>query len=67
MNKQDISVQLYTTRKFQPYPSILNFIKEAGVINLELFGLESMNVDEFKNLMKKLSRVFRFVKLCAVV
>ena len=51
MNKQDISVQLYTTRKFQPYPSILNFIKEAGVINLELFGLESMNVDEFKNLM----------------
>ena len=33
MNKQDISVQLYTTRKFQPYPSILNFIKESGVSN----------------------------------
>ena len=46
MNKQDISVQLYTTRKFQPYPPILNFIKEAGVVNLELFGLESMNIDE---------------------
>ena len=50
MNKQDISVQLYTTRKFQPYPPILNFIKEAGVVNLELFGLESMNIDEFKNI-----------------
>ena len=46
MNKQNISVQLYTTRKFQPYPPILNFIKEAGVVNLELFGLESMNIDE---------------------
>lgn len=52
MNKQDISVQLYTTRKFQPYPPILNFIKEAGVVNLELFGLESMNIDEFKNMME---------------
>ena len=51
MNKKDISVQLYTTRKFQPYPSILNFIRETGVSNLELFGLESMNIDEFKNMM----------------
>ena len=51
MNKQDISVQLYTTRKFEPYPSVLNFIKESGVSNLELFGLESMNIDEFKNIM----------------
>ena len=52
MNKQDISVQLYTTRKFQPYPPILNFIKESGVVNLELFGLESMNINEFKNMME---------------
>jgi len=52
MNKQDISVQLYTTRKFQPYSPILNFIKESGVSNLELFGLESMNIDEFKNMME---------------
>ena len=52
MNKQDISVQLYTTRKFQPYPTILNFIKESGVSNLELFALESMNIDEFKNMME---------------
>ena len=52
MNKKDISVQLYTTRKFQPYPSVLNFIRETGVSNLELFGLESMNIDEFKNMME---------------
>jgi len=51
MNKHHISVQLYTTRKFQPYSPILNFIKEVGVVNLELFGLESMNIEEFKNMM----------------
>ena len=51
MNKQDISVQLYTTRKFEPYPSVLNFIRESGVSNLELFGIESMNIDEFKKMM----------------
>ena len=39
MHKEDISVQLYTTRKFQPYAPILNFIREQGLINLELFGL----------------------------
>jgi len=52
MNKESISVQLYTTRKFQPYAPILNFINELGLINLELFGLESMNIDEFKNMME---------------
>ena len=51
MNKEDISVQLYTTRKFQPYASILNFIKEQGLVNLELFGLESMQIEEFKNII----------------
>ena len=51
MHKKDISVQLYTTRKFQPYAPILNFIREQGLINLELFGLESMNIGEFKNIM----------------
>jgi len=51
MNKEDISVQLYTTRKFQPYAPIFEFIKDSGVINLELFGLESINIDEFKDNM----------------
>ena len=52
IHKEDISVQLYTTRKFQPYAPILNFIREQGLINLELFGLESMNIDDFKNIME---------------
>ena len=52
MNKQNISVQLYTTRKFQPYSPIFNFIKETGISNLELFGLESMNVEEFNYMME---------------
>ena len=51
MNKEDISVQLYTTRNFQPYAPILKSIKEAGVVNLELFGLEDLDIDEFKSLM----------------
>ena len=54
MNKEDISVQLYTTRKFQPYAPILNFIKEQGLVNLELFGLESMQIEEFKNKFKQI-------------
>ena len=51
MNKKDISVQLYTTRKFQPYAPIFEFIKDSGVINVELFGLETLNIDEFKDIM----------------
>ena len=51
MNKKDISIQLYTTRNFQPYAPILEFVKEVGVVNLELFGLESLNVEEFNNMM----------------
>ena len=51
MHKENISVQLYTTRNFQPYAPILNYIKEQGLVNLELFGLEAMNIDEFKNMM----------------
>ena len=35
MNKEDISVQLYTTRKFQPFPPIFNFLSESGIINIE--------------------------------
>ena len=51
MNKKDISVQLYTTRKFQPYAPIIEFIKESGLRNIELFSLESINIREFKHFM----------------
>lgn len=51
MNKEDISVQLYTTRKFQPFRPIFDFLSESGIINIELFGLESLNIDEFRAIM----------------
>ena len=51
MNKQDVTMQLYTTRHFQPYEPILKFLSNSGIVNIELFGLESMNTDEFKSIM----------------
>ncbi len=52
MEKKEISIQLYTVRKFQPYAPILEFIKSVGIDNIELFGLESLNVDVFKNILE---------------
>ena len=51
MNKQDVTMQLYTTRHFKPYEPILKFLSDSGIVNIELFGLESMNTDEFKSMM----------------
>ena len=51
MEKKEISMQLYTTRHFQPYGPILKFLSDSGIVNIELFGLESMNIDEFKSMM----------------
>ena len=51
MEKSEISIQLYTTRKFEPYENILNFFSQSGITNIELFGLESIDVDEFKTIM----------------
>ena len=55
MNKQDVSMQLYTTRHFQPYEPILKFLSDSGIVNIELFGLESMNTDEFKSMMDQVN------------
>ena len=55
INKNDISIQLYTARNFQPYSSILNFFSESGITNIELFGLESLNIDDFKEMMDSLN------------
>ena len=52
MNKNEISIQLYTVRNFQPYGEILNFFFDSGIINIELFGLESLNLDSFKQMME---------------
>ena len=51
MEKNEISIQLYTVRKFEPYENILNFFSQSGITNIELFGLESIDVDEFKIIM----------------
>ena len=55
MNKQDVSMQLYATRHFQPYEPILKFLSDTGIVNIELFGLESMNTDEFKSMMDQVN------------
>ena len=51
MEKKEISMQLFTTRHFQPYDPILKFLSNSGITNIELFGLETMNIDEFKSIM----------------
>jgi len=38
MEKKDISMQLYTTRHFQPYDPILKFLSNSGITNIELFS-----------------------------
>ncbi len=59
MNKNDISIQLYTTRNFQPYNKILNFISETGITNIELFGLENLNIEDFKKMMDDYNVTFK--------
>ena len=48
MNKKDISLQVYTTRNFKPFTDVLNFISHSGITNIELFGLETINLNNFK-------------------
>ena len=37
MNRNEVTMQLYTTRKFQPYEPIFKFLSESGIKNIELF------------------------------
>ena len=53
MNKTDISVQLYTARKFKPYKDILKFISSMGIKNIELFALSDFDEKELKDLLQK--------------
>ena len=59
MDKKDISIQLYTTRNFGPYNKILKSIAEIGITNIELFGLETLDVKNFKEMMEKFNLSFR--------
>ncbi len=51
MNIIDISVQLYTTRKFQPYKNIFEFISSKGIKNIELFSVPEFDENELKDLL----------------
>ena len=46
MNKGDISFQLYTARKFEPYENIFEFIASKGIKNIELFALSDFDERE---------------------
>ena len=43
MDRKEISIQLYTARKFQPYDNILKFFSESGIKNIELFGVDEID------------------------
>jgi len=51
MNKNQISLQVYTARNFKPYEDIFKFLSESGLENVELFEVEVF--DETKELLEK--------------
>ena len=51
MNKNNISLQVYTARFFKPYDKIFKFLSESGLENVELFEVEAF--DETKELLAK--------------
>ena len=53
MNRNDVSMQLNTTRKFQPYEPIFKFLSESGIKNIELFDLDKIDLDNFKSMMEE--------------
>ena len=53
MNKADITFQLYTARKFQPYKNIFEFISSSGMKNIELFALSDFDEKHLKDLLQE--------------
>ena len=53
MNKTDITFQLYTARKFQPYKNIFDFVSSTGIKNIELFALSDFDEKELKDLLQE--------------
>ena len=51
MNKEQISLQVYSARNFKPYENIFRFLSEQGMQNVELFEVEAF--DETKDLLEK--------------
>ena len=53
MNRNEVTMQLYTTRKFQPYEPIFKFLSDSGIENIELFDLDKIDLDKFKSMMNE--------------
>ena len=53
MNINEISIQLYTTRKFTPYRNIFEFISTTGIKNIELFALSDFDELELNDLLQE--------------
>ena len=51
MKKEEISIQVYTARKFKPYEEIFEFLSQEGISNVELFDVEAF--DETKDLLQR--------------
>ena len=51
MDKEQISLQVYSARNFKPYENIFNFLSEQGIKNVELFEVEAF--DETIDLLEK--------------
>ena len=51
MKKGEISIQVYTARKFKPYEEIFKFLSSEGMTNVELFEVEAF--DETKDLLQR--------------
>ncbi len=60
MKKEEISIQVYTARKFKPYEEIFKFLSSEGIINVELFEVDAF--DEIKDLLQK----YNLTSLCTV-
>ena len=56
MNKNEISIQVYTARKFKPYEKIFKFLFEQGIKNVELFEVEAF--DETKYLLENFKKPY---------
>ena len=54
MNKNQISLQVYTSRNFKPYENIFKFLSKNGLKNLEIqLTEEEVNWLNLKNLNNK--------------
>ena len=51
MDKEQISLQVYSARNFKPYDNIFKFLSKQDMQNVELFEVEAF--DETKDLLEQ--------------